>query len=384
MRIEDILRNPLDRAHSAPASPVSQTQRRMNAANPELPRSGEAFSDYYRRAGTMPELADAVSGPRNVIANEAARLTRRAGQIGDANRGVRGGLRRQLGRAMVEAANTPSSRLLDIPMGQHLLPPDTKNPERNLDPGRSPARGYELRPDGSIGLIRWNVDLRRSLNDVIGDVETVTGAPQGYLQRLAGRESGNDVNASPGTSSAAGYFQVIDGTFAQWAANNSFLSQYQLGSMSRDELQDYRGDARVDGAIAAEIARDNFDWLRRNGVAQPTEQHLYAGHFGGPNGLAMARDQAKGQFSRRLGLEYFSEAQVNANTPVFYWPKLDANGRPLMRTVERNGRVTRMQIPDHARPRTSQEVWDYLAGRFPDRPVQFRPRADGSEASLTQ
>lgn len=342
--------------------------------DPAQPQRGESFADYYRRQPGMTPIADAGRGAAAVERTEV----NRAGRAGEARRDViRFGLRNAIGRAMVDENNRPTARLLDIPMGQHLI----RKGGRDLDPGNEPAVGYRIE-NGRIGLIRWNTDMRRSLGDVFSDIERVSGAPSGYLARLANKESAGDVDATPGTSSATGYFQVIDDTWASWADNPRFQQTYGI-VMDRDELSQYRGDARVDGAIAAEIARTNADWLRRNGV-EPTERHLYMGHFGGPNGLVMARDQARGGFKHRYGFEYFNERERNANSPVFWEPRRGPDNRPLYRTVERNGRTVRIEIPDYSRPRTSSQVWEHLTGRFPDTPVSFGQRADGTEELLAQ
>lgn len=342
--------------------------------DPAQPQPGESFADYYRRQPGMSPIADAGRGAATVQRSE----TNRAGRGGEARRdSIRFGLRHAIGRAMLEENNNPTARLLDIPMGQHLIRKDG----RELSPGNEPAAGYSIE-NGRIGLIRWNTDMRRSLGDVFSDIERVSGAPEGFLTRLANKESAGDVEATPGTSSATGFFQVIDGTWNSWADNPRFQQTYGI-AMDRDELAQYRGDARVDGAIAAEIARTNADWLRRNGV-EPTERHLYLGHFGGENGLLMARDQARGGFKHRYGFEYFTERERNANAPVFWEPQRDANNRVMYRTVERNGRRVRVQIPNYSRPRTSEQVWEHLTGRFPDTPVSFGQRADGTDELLTQ
>ncbi len=403
MTFLDYFRNPLDRAHNAPASRTNPTVRRRNRIQPDLPREREGFADYIRRTGTAPELTDAAQGPRNAI-----RAQRRAleNQVTTALARIpreEPSLLQAFGEGAVEEFNRPTPRLLDIPMAQHLLGPDTKHPNRNLEPGRDVARGYTLRnanvtpanarqrggmwvardnPDRGIGLIMYGADLRRSLNDIFSDVERVAGGPSGYLARLAGHESGSDVNATPGTSSATGFFQVIDGTWSRYATDPNFREAYGMPAMSRAELMDYRGDARVDGAIALEIARDNAETLRSMGVERVTEKALYMGHFGGGQGLAMARDQARGAFRHQFAASYFSEAQVAANEPVFFRPKLGSDGRPLYRTVERDGRTVRIQIGDRNRPYTSQEVWDRLTRNFSGEPVTFGPRASGRDGAL--
>lgn len=378
--------DPIRRAHNAPSRPVNRAQERRNRINPDLPRPGEDFSSYVRRAGTAPELADASRGPRQALRQQDRELARRASRINDTLRDpiASRGLSHSLGQALVDAQNTASTRLLDIPMGQYLLGPSRKNPSRDLDPGRAPASGFEIRRDGRIGIISWGTDLRRDLSEIFGDVERIAGGPAGYLERLARHESGSRVDATPGTSSATGYFQVIDSTWRRVVENPIFQTAYQLPPLDRRELMDYRGDARIDGAIAIELARDSYDWLRRNGVQAPTEQHLYMGHFGGESGLRMAADRARsGRFTRQHGAEYFTPAQIAANEPIFFHPKRDAAGNVLYRTVERDGQTVRIQVADRARPYTSDEVWARLTDGFADRPVSFAPRATGIDGTLS-
>jgi hypothetical protein len=364
----------LDSTRSNRSGPQRATPARRRP-DPAQPQAGESFADYYRRSPNMAPVADAGRGAR-AVENAS---TNRVGRIGEARRDVvRFGLRHEFGRAVLAENNRPSARLLDIPMGQHLI---RKNGVQ-LDPGQEPAVGYTLAND-SIGLVRWNTDMRRSIQDIFGDVERVSGAPAGFLARLANKESRGNVNATPGTSSATGFFQVIDDTWASWAENPRFRETYGIASMDQDELNEYRGDARIDGAMAVEIARTNAEWLRRNNI-QPTERNLYMGHFGGPNGLNMARDHAQGGFKRQNGFEYFNEAERNANSPIFWEPRRDANNAVMYRTVQRNGQTVRIEIPNYSRPRSSQQVWERLTDRFPDTPVTFGQRSNGTEDPLAQ
>lgn len=383
MTFMDYFRDPLRRARHAPSRAVNRTRERRHQLNPELPRDGESFASYYARAGSMPELREAARPDATLRATERE-ARRQTGRIGDARRSIaRFGLRNMIGLAAVEEWNRPTERLLDIPLGQRLGTSGVKSSEVQRDPGRPRAHSFTFE-GGRLGLVMWGTDLRRSLGDVLADVETATGAPRGYLARLSGHESRNDPDATPGTSSASGFFQITDGTWERWAFDPMFQATYKLAVADRAELLDYRGDIRVDGAIAAEIARTSYDWLVQNGVERVTEKHLYMGHFGGLNGLMMARDQARGAFRHQFGYQYFTEAEIAANEPVFFEPKRDANGDPIFRTVVRNGRTVRIRIGDRNRPYTAEEVWRRQTAEFSDNPVLFSARASGLDGPLTQ
>lgn len=392
MTFIDYVRRTIDphraQERSSPSRPPNRAAQRANARNPRLPADNESFADFTNRGGEVPYRNPAITpdAERRIVERQAEQARMRARYRDTVSRGASLRGREIVGRAMVDANNMPSARLLDIPIGRGA-------PE-GIDPGRSPAQGYTYNPaTRALGLIQWGVDMRRALTDIIRDVETATGAPDGYLRRLSGKESGNNANATPGTSSASGYFQITNDTWSTWANGNGyhpdlgqrFRQTYNLDALPNDEMQEYRLDPRVDGAMAAEIARHSYESLRSRGVQNVTEGHLYLGHFGGPNGLELAYDQSQGNFRNRFGFQYFAPGEVDANEPVFFEPKLDSNGRPERRAVTRNGRTVYVQVGDRTRPRTTQQVWDRLTGPFNTTDaVQFRPRVDGSDAALLQ
>lgn len=370
--------NPTEAArNNNPSRTPNQTRRRNNARNPNLPRDGEGLRDFVRRTGISG--ANSVAGaverrtvdPQQASSNE--RLDRVQGareSFTPADPGLPAPMNAQIiAGAMILHNNMPSTRLLDIPMGHNLLGPDMERPNRRLEEGRIPAIGYTYDSKSrEIGLIRWGVDQRRAPAEIIRDVERNTGAPDGYLRRLSGQESGNNVDARPGTSSASGFFQITSPTWDDWVFGNKyypelgrrFREQYGLTQFDDEEMRDYRRDARVDGAIATEIARHSHRVLQDNGLQRITEGDLYMGHFGGDAGLNIAIDRSRGRYRHRYGHQYFSEAEVNANINVFF----DGGSR--------------------TRPRTAQQVYERLTEQFGDREAVFRQRADGSNNDLTQ
>jgi Transglycosylase SLT domain len=139
----------------------------------------------------------------------------------------------------------------------------------------------------------WEQELERSAAS--------TGVSASMMRKIAGRESGNNPNARASTSSAAGLFQIIDGTW------NSLAARYpQLGLNRR---MDPNQQARVAPYYMREIQQNLHRALGR----APDEAESYLGWFLGPQGSARAL-----RFSPDTPVsEAVDAASIRANPGVF-------------------------------------------------------------------
>ncbi|TXH12885.1 MAG: hypothetical protein E6R03_12160 [Hyphomicrobiaceae bacterium] len=363
--------------------------RRPATNRPGDPRQGESFPDYARRTAQPPRQEEPLTPYGGFLraAQEAAAAQRethprrRELQQAPAPAQVRAPLtpRQAVNAERIRTFNeSGQTGLLAIPVSG----------ERATGTRSNAPDGGGIFMNRQPGLIVWGVDTRRPLDLVVADVERATGAPSGYLTNLGIRESRGGKNTNAGTSSAMGVFQVVRGTFNNWVMGGTrhaqqFRAEYGIpDTMTDRELSGYWGDARVDGAIAAEIARTSFSFYRANGMQDVSQGDLYMGHFGDSAGRAIALDRHRGQYRHRFGLQYFSPAEVNANETIFYKPLQDSAGRQVYRTVTNRGQAVRVPVGDRRHPRSPAEVYDRLAGHFPAGAVEFAPRPSGNSEPI--
>lgn len=225
---------------------------------------------------------------------------------------------------------------------------------------RSPRRG--------VGLIQWNVDGRRPVQDIFADVARVTGAPQELLWAMSARESAGDQRAknrgphNPDGTSATGPFQFVDGTWRQYA--RGALPIYGLPpGMSDAEVMWHREDWAMSAGAAAELARSNHASLQ---AATPnrniTIADLYIVHFGGGAGINLVRALENGNTQGKAA-EFFSPDAIARNRREFYAP----NGRAY--TVRE---FYDMMTGERAR---EDGIWHRP---MPREEARFQPRLDGS------
>lgn len=346
--------------HAAPtaASPTMATRRRARA-NPELPQPGESFADYTRRSdgaalgqfagarglsptGERPARGQVFVDPRPHAWQ--ARADRAERDRADRRDQARYGLHRIIGEAMVERYNEPTMNIEAIPLGQ-IAPKVQERGRRHaltyrMDSGRRP-----------IGLIMWGQDTRRTNSELAADMARVTGAPAGYLERLAQRESGWRPDARAKTSSATGLTQFINSTWTSYVRAHG--ERYGLpAGMHEEDVLNLRLDPRWDLAMASEYARENATAFRRQFRRPPTERDLYLMHFAGQQVGLNAAAARQTEPANKV----FGQAQIDSNPTIFF--ERSANGRRL---------------------RTIEEVRDALASNFLNEPAEFAARLDGSD-----
>lgn len=160
-----------------------------------------------------------------------------------------------------------------------------------------------------------------------------TGADFSFLLRTAARESGLAPEAKAGTSSAAGLFQFIEGTWLRlverYGEKHGLPGAAGLGPGGADKLPprqrqallDLRFDPQTAATLAGELTKENAAILQGELGRPPQPGELYAAHVLGPAGAARLIKAAEAGAPSAAAL--FPRA-AEANRPLFF----DAAGRP--------------------------------------------------------
>ena len=152
-----------------------------------------------------------------------------------------------------------------------------------------------------------------------------------FLLKQAEIESGLNPNAKATTSSAAGPFQFVNGTWLRMVekyGDNVGLSdqaaalrENKLDAAGKADLLALRTDVAISGKMAAHFALDNAKVLASSGLANIGPTELYLAHFLGAGG---AKDFLNGMQANPEGAAAeVLPAAARSNTNVFF-----ANGVP--------------------------------------------------------
>ncbi|HYD07092.1 MAG TPA: transglycosylase SLT domain-containing protein [Reyranella sp.] len=177
--------------------------------------------------------------------------------------------------------------------------------------------------------------LQLDPNDVEGAIRqaaVLTGVPETYLVRTAWKESTMNPLAEASTSSAAGLYQVVDGTWLELmkrygekyglAAEAALIDYERDGDpyvtdwRQRERIMDLRFDARVSALLAAELAAENMRILSNGLGRQVGDTDLYIAHFIGPSNAVKLLASAERSPGRAAAPLFPSAAR--ANEPIFY------------------------------------------------------------------
>ncbi|MCF6199287.1 MAG: lytic transglycosylase domain-containing protein [Hyphomicrobiaceae bacterium] len=159
-----------------------------------------------------------------------------------------------------------------------------------------------------------------------------TGASFDYLLNTAKRESSLRTQAKSSSSSAAGLFQFVEGTWlkvvkedgdrlglADLAKNIQRTSSgkyYVPDSAKRREILELRHDPETSALVAAAYTEQNANYVRGKIGRNPSDGELYLAHFLGPGGasrmIQLSESRPDSPASR-----YFPSA-AKANKSIFY------------------------------------------------------------------
>ncbi|OYW44829.1 MAG: transglycosylase [Sphingomonadales bacterium 32-68-7] len=165
------------------------------------------------------------------------------------------------------------------------------------------------------------------MRGAIARAAEATGIDFNYLLAQAKLESSLDPHARAGTSSAAGLYQFIGGTWLDTLDKHG--DQYGLGWASqaidggrvtdpalRGEIMALRYDPDAASLMAAELARDNRATLTGTLGREPDHAELYLAHFLGADGAARFLTSLQ-QTPDASAAALFPQAAA-ANRGVFY------------------------------------------------------------------
>lgn len=152
-------------------------------------------------------------------------------------------------------------------------------------------------------------------------ISKITGVDLKTLLAMAGVESGFRSAITAGTSSATGWFQMINSTWKSMV--NSAGKKYGIKPWTGPGRDPRMADPRINGLMGAEYVKGNYEGLKKRLGREPTAGDLYMAHFLGLGGaskiLSAPRDA--------IAAQVFPE-EAKANIPLFYMK----GGRP--RTVQ--------------------------------------------------
>lgn len=143
-----------------------------------------------------------------------------------------------------------------------------------------------------------------------------TGVDFSYLLQQARAESSFDPSAEAKTSSASGLFQFIESTWIGMVEKHGDKHGISTDGQSRDDVLALRKDPVLASNMAAELARDNEQFLAANYSGDIGATELYFAHFMGAGGAASFLN-AKDANGSDPAAVLFPRAAA-ANKSVFY------------------------------------------------------------------
>lgn len=147
-------------------------------------------------------------------------------------------------------------------------------------------------------------------------VARLTGVSAKLLATFASIESAFDYTVKPSTSSAEGWFQILDATWD--ALVKAYGAKYGI---MPDPKRTLRKDPRANALMGAELLAENTRALKKALGREPTDVELYAAHFFGAGTAGKFLSAVKSAQGKSL-----FPAQAKANPGIFYAkynPKLD-------------------------------------------------------------
>ncbi|MGG4591716.1 transglycosylase SLT domain-containing protein [Pseudomonas aeruginosa] len=112
--------------------------------------------------------------------------------------------------------------------------------------------------------------------DTIMGAAQIVGFDPVIAATVAAKESGFNPNAKARTSTAAGYFQFLDGTWKEMM--EKYASQYGINPSANQY------DPRANAILGVRYLKDNYEYLKGKIGREVTDTDLYLAHFLGPAG----------------------------------------------------------------------------------------------------
>jgi len=167
---------------------------------------------------------------------------------------------------------------------------------------------------------------------------TSTGASFDYLVKTAVRESNMNPSAKAATSTAAGTFQFIEGTWLETVKQSGgrfgldkYADQIERtakgsyvvrDSSARREILDLRHDPEISALMAGALTQKNSKNLENFLGRPPSDGELYIAHFLGATGAK--RLIGLSQTKPETNAAAYFKTQARANKPIFF----DSAGKP--------------------------------------------------------
>src|SRR5919206_3511337 len=175
------------------------------------------------------------------------------------------------------------------------------------------------------------LDPSQRVTAAIGKASRATGVSFDFLLKTAQRESSLDSSARSQTSSAAGLFQFVEGTWLAMVKQEG--SKYGLGTLAaqiektptgytvrdpvaRQQILDLRYDAETSSVLAGELAQKNREALKQSLGREPNQGELYVAHFLGASDATRLIGLAAQSPNAAAAAAF--PTQAAANKAVFY------------------------------------------------------------------
>ena len=162
---------------------------------------------------------------------------------------------------------------------------------------------------------------REAAKPTMEAISKITGVDMNTLMAFAGIESAYKAGVRAKTSSATGWFQMINSTWKTMI--NKYGKKYGLAPWKGKGTDPRASDPRVNGLMGAEYIKLNYDGLKQRIGRDPNAGDLYMAHFMGLGGAGKILNAPRDGIAAQL---FPNEAK--ANIPLFYTKE----GRP--RTVQ--------------------------------------------------
>ena len=196
-------------------------------------------------------------------------------------------------------------------------PPLTSDPSGggNVAMGSGSGGVYD-----AIPLPKKDGDLE-SAKPTMEAISKITGVDLNTLLSMSGVESGFKAGIKAGTSSATGWFQMINSTWKNMV--NTVGKKYGIAPWKGQGRDPRMADPRINGLMGAEYIKMNYNGLKQRIGREPTAGDLYMAHFMGLGGAGKILNAPRNGIAAQL---FPTEASANRS---LFWK---STGQP--RTVQ--------------------------------------------------